>query len=61
MHVRYCKQMSMLLLKEILQRVRQEWGECTQRTPSCKVSTFRRGGPLHPILYSLLHPPHPPV
>ncbi len=39
--------------KEALHCMRQERGECTQRTPSCKVSTFHRGGPLHPILFSL--------
>jgi hypothetical protein len=33
--------------------VRQERGRCTQRTPSCKVSTFPQWGPLHPILFSL--------
>jgi hypothetical protein len=47
------KKMSMLPLKETLQCVRQERGGCTQRTPSCKVSIFPRGGPLHPILFSL--------
>ncbi len=46
-------QMSMLPLKETLHSLRQERGRRTQRTPSCKVSTFRRGGPLNPILYSL--------
>ncbi len=48
------KKMSMLPLKETLQCVRQERGGCTQRTPSCKVSIFPRGGPLHPILFSLV-------
>jgi hypothetical protein len=49
----------MLPLKETLQCVCQERGGCTQSTPSCKVSTFPRGGPLHPILFSLVQPTFP--